>query len=398
MRTHTGEKPFECTICRLRYSKKGDLASHMRTHTGEKPFECKLCGLRFSQKSNLTTHMRTHTGEKPFECKVCSLRFSQKGDLTSHMRTHTGEKPFGCDYKGCTFGCARSSHLKRHKKHRHKIGLEECDFDCDEGKGIAFRIPFTDNTGTYKICRKCYNLKTGRGSRVELTMADYFKRMDLLYSSHDEKIGGELCLNYRPDFVFDLERVRVIVECDEHQHRRSGSNYSCEEQRMGDIGAERPGVPTVFVRFNPDKYGNMDRSRHKKRSEEKEEEEEEEEDDEDDEEEEDDEEDEDDEDEKEEDMDEKEEDMDEKEEDMDEKKGTGNRVLLRKLPNLTLDKRLIFLVEHLRKIFATFREDTATLPPELQVGDSNIVVHYLYYDRMNPQCARSKHINVRFYT
>jgi hypothetical protein len=30
--------------------------------------------------------MRTHTGDKPFACTVCEYRAARKGDLTKHMK------------------------------------------------------------------------------------------------------------------------------------------------------------------------------------------------------------------------------------------------------------------------------------------------------------------------
>ena len=35
-----------------------------------------------------------YTGEKPYDCKLCKAKFSRNCDLNRHLRTHTGKEIF----------------------------------------------------------------------------------------------------------------------------------------------------------------------------------------------------------------------------------------------------------------------------------------------------------------
>ena len=117
MRTHTGEKPYACTMDSFSMLCPSQLKAHMRTHTGEKPYAC------------TKAHMRTHTGEKPYACTQCTRRFAGKSDLARHMWTHTDDKPHSCPHCEKKFILASSlrTHLKRHPAD-NPHGCSKCSY------------------------------------------------------------------------------------------------------------------------------------------------------------------------------------------------------------------------------------------------------------------------------
>ena len=79
----------------------------------------------FNQQQALTVHMRTHSGERPYPCTVCGKSFSAAATYRKHKFSHQSTTPYQCDQCGKYF--TTNTKLKRHSS-THKKKLHICDY------------------------------------------------------------------------------------------------------------------------------------------------------------------------------------------------------------------------------------------------------------------------------
>ena len=90
LRLKKSEERFECAECGKDFSTKSGLQIHNNVvHLGLKNFACSYCGKAFGRLSSLNAHLLIHTGELPFNCEVCGMRFKEKRNMLRHTeQTH----------------------------------------------------------------------------------------------------------------------------------------------------------------------------------------------------------------------------------------------------------------------------------------------------------------------
>ena len=123
--THSGERPFQCSVCSSRFSQRASLAKHMKTHNTVPKLECSYCGNELKDKESLNRHIKmVHVN-----CQFCNECFCSNKKLEAHvLKVHRDEDPpYKCTECPSTF-VAKLNYRKHMKTIHRKVDLvcEEC--------------------------------------------------------------------------------------------------------------------------------------------------------------------------------------------------------------------------------------------------------------------------------
>lgn len=132
-----------------------------------------------------------------------------------------------------------------------KTNLCEMNSRNDKYKGYCLRC-YIYNFPNDKLIRD-YGT---REAKVSQFIKETYTDLNITYDKIIE--GG--CSQHRPDIFIDCLTHSIIIEIDEHQHKK-GSTYTpeCELRRINNLFADLAYRPVIFIRFNPDSYINKNK-------------------------------------------------------------------------------------------------------------------------------------------
>lgn len=116
-KTPSEEKPYSCSQCKFKTSRKPNLKAHMITHISQR-FSCTKCNYKTVTNLHLETHMKRKHTSGSFRCTKCNYMTRNEFYFKSHLKIH--EEPYSCHV--CGFQTLKSYELKEHKT-KHVLSL-----------------------------------------------------------------------------------------------------------------------------------------------------------------------------------------------------------------------------------------------------------------------------------
>ncbi|XP_069136979.1 zinc finger protein 813-like [Argopecten irradians] len=165
--SNNDSKEYKCDICSKSFDRPYSLDVHKRIHTGERPVECTACKLFFRTGKALFKHKQTYTHsikageevkERTFLCSTCGKAYFRKHALQRHMSYHTGEKPHTCQY--CGYSCREPNNLKRHMslhfESQRNFICEVCGAAFHAKKTLEMHHAYKHNEDRQFTCDQCF--------------------------------------------------------------------------------------------------------------------------------------------------------------------------------------------------------------------------------------------------
>ncbi len=90
---HKDDTTYSCSLCEFKCHWNREFYRHMKSHFSGPPYKCDFqeCDYICDRIQPLLYHRMIHTDERPFQCTICNMKFRTKNNLTTHLRCHTGK-------------------------------------------------------------------------------------------------------------------------------------------------------------------------------------------------------------------------------------------------------------------------------------------------------------------